>query len=132
MSRVHVYTTGNDADSARCALDQDVRPHVILVRCRPVRRHGQPKPLGVGDIEPSRAIRRDEGPARRDDLLPHTGLGDPSARADQKGDRIRQITSLGKHRVGSRRTEERPWNRADSLAQAIAFSESFPEPGSAR
>jgi hypothetical protein len=55
----------------------------------------------VGDTEPSQATRRDEGSARRDDLLPQTGLRDPSARADQKGDRIRQIASLGLHRVRS-------------------------------
>jgi hypothetical protein len=86
----------------------------------------------VGDTEPSRATRGDEGSARRDDLLPHTGLRDPSARAEQKGDRIRQIASLGLHRVRSRRTEELPWIRAGRRAQAVAFRESFPAPGSAR
>ena len=66
MSSVLGYTTGNDADSARRALDQDVRPVVILVGCRPVSRHGQPE-LWRGRHRPSRATRRDEGSARRDD-----------------------------------------------------------------
>src|SRR3954463_15335304 len=88
--------------------------------------------FGVGDTEPSRATRRDEGSVRRDDLLPQTGLRDPSPLADQNGDPIRQMASLGLRRVRSRRTEELPWTRADRLAQAVAFRESFSAPGSTR
>src|SRR3954470_14314828 len=67
-------------------------------------------------------------------VSPIFGVSDtePSARAGQKGDQIRQIASLGLLRVRSRRTQELPWIRADRLAQAIAFRESFPAPGSTR
>src|SRR4051812_25820972 len=45
--------------------------------------------FGVGETEPSRATRGDEGSARRDDLLPQTGLGIraplPIRKASQSG-----------------------------------------------